>query len=133
LSDLPWQDGCMTTDESIQPREWDTAALRKDIEEWQAHTAAIVQALQNGTTRDESANWWPHREQIIAGLQWFVDLCDEELQAFGTWNEQELAASEIHELIWWEGDRLVAWVQRLIGTEVGAREQEEKTGAGDGI
>ena len=91
-------------------------ALRVTLEDYAATTTALLWALQTRAEAEESSNWQPHIAQMRAAVAQFQKLCRNEIEKIGLWREDGPDPEEVHEMIWNEGDRLVGWLRRIIGT-----------------
>lgn len=92
--------------------------LRVALEDYAATTTALLLALQTSAEAgaEESRNWRPHIAQMGAALARFTELCRDEIGKIGLWREDQPDPEEVHELVWEEGDRLVRWLQRMMGS-----------------
>ncbi len=92
--------------------------LRVVLEDYAATTAALLWALQTSTEAEaeESSNWQPHLAQMGAALARFGELCRDEIEKIGLWREDGPDPEEVHEMIWNEGEQLVRWLKRMMGT-----------------
>lgn len=97
--------------------------LRATLEDYATTTETLLERLEvcAETDAEESRNWRPHIAQMQAALARFRDLCRSEIEKIGFWREDELDAEEVHELVWGEGEQLVRWLNRMIGTEANAQ------------
>src|SRR4051794_33037693 len=104
-------------DQRNEPVRFGTEELRLTLEEYLTNTEALLARLQvcAETSAEESSNWRPHLGQMQAALVRFRDLCRAELEKIGLWCEDAAEPDEVHELVWEEGERLVRWLNRMIG------------------
>lgn len=98
-----------------EPALFGTEDLRRIIEEYAQNTAVLIDALHGSVGRDESLMWRPHLPQMHSALAHFAELCREELENLGEWREDGRDLEEIHEAVWEEGERLVHWLNRMLG------------------
>lgn len=91
--------------------------LRAALEDYATTTEALMETLQLcvETKAEQSSNWWPHIAQMQMALARFRELCRGEMGKIGLWHEGALDAEEIHELVREEGERLVQWLNRMMG------------------
>jgi hypothetical protein len=89
--------------------------LREILEEYARNTAALLGALRNSAEVEESLIWRPHLAQMHAAIAHFADTIRTELENLGTWHADGRDLEEIHELVWEEGERLVRWLNRMLG------------------
>ncbi|HEX8076243.1 MAG TPA: hypothetical protein VF511_00400 [Chthoniobacterales bacterium] len=92
--------------------------LRGALEDYAQTTEQLLVALHTSAQAEseESINWRPHLSQMQAALDRFRKLCRAEIEKIGLWCEDTLDPEEVHEVVWDEGDRLVRWLQRMMGT-----------------
>ena len=98
-----------------EPALFGTEDLRATLEEYGQNTATLITALHASIETDESLIWRPHLPQMHAALAHFAELCREELENLGAWREDGRDLEEIHESVWEEGERLVRWLNRMLG------------------
>ena len=98
-----------------EPAVFGTEDLRAILEEYAANTAKLIDALHASVETDESLLWRPHLPQMHAALAHFAELCGEELESLGKWVDDGRDCEEIHEQVWEEGERLVRWLNRMLG------------------
>lgn len=91
--------------------------LRGTLEDYAMTTEALLARLQicAETEAEEARNWRPHIAQMQRALTQFLELCRSEMEKIGLWREDGLDPEEVHELVWEEGERLVRWLNRMIG------------------
>ena len=105
-------------DEPAPVRFFGAEELRVALEDYAATTAALLWALQASAEAEPgtSSNWQPHLAQMLAALARFGELCREEIEKIGLWREDGPDPEEVHEMVWDEGERLIRWLKRMIGT-----------------
>ncbi|HEV3409826.1 MAG TPA: hypothetical protein VG095_06005 [Chthoniobacterales bacterium] len=89
--------------------------LREILEEYVRNTAALLHALRNSADTEESLIWRPHLAQMHRAISHFADTIRTELETLGTWRADGRDLEEIHEVVWEEGERLVHWLNRMLG------------------
>ena len=98
-----------------EPAVFGTEDLRDVLGEYAQNTATLMNALHASIDSDESLMWRPHLPQMQAALAHFAELCREELGNLGVWREDGRDLEEIHEQVWEQGERLVCWLNRMLG------------------
>ncbi len=104
----------MQSEDAAGPIEWDIAALKRSIEEWEGIASHILELLHETADCPASQNWRPHAAQITAVVSRFRQLCQRESEQLGFWRGDGLAADEAYERVWDEADALVKWLHRMM-------------------
>jgi len=104
----------MQSEDAAEPIEWDTAELKRSIDEWATIASQIIQLLHSTADAGTTQNWRPHAAQITAVVSRFCELCRRECQQLGGWREDGLAPAEAYERVRDQGDALVKWLMRMM-------------------
>ena len=111
-SDPPCDAGGMQSNDATEPL--DVQQLRRSLGEWAAISSHMIELLQQSADCGRTQNWRPHLTQIVAAVDAFGERCRREAEAFGCWRTDELELEEILESVRDQGQRLVAWLQRIM-------------------
>ncbi len=106
----------MKWNETTEPLGGGIEELRRALEEYDRATTALSDGLHESAAAESTMNWRPHLPQMHAALVTFAELCRDELDNVGLWREDGLEPNEVHDLVWDEGERLVQWLNRMMGT-----------------
>lgn len=108
------QTGRMQSEDTAEPLEWDIAALKRSIDEWEGIASHIIELLRDTADRADSQNWRPHAAQITAVVARFRELCRRESQQLGSWREDGLEPDDAYERVWDEAEATVKWLMRMM-------------------
>jgi hypothetical protein len=98
-----------------EPLDWDLAGIRRGLKEFEADATNLIDGLPDAAVCETSKYWRPHLHQILSAITDFRDLCREELEKIGMWREDGLQPDEVFEFVWDQADRLVNWLNRMVG------------------
>ncbi|MFL6530836.1 MAG: hypothetical protein ACJ8KX_10235, partial [Chthoniobacterales bacterium] len=107
--------GGMTWDKTNEPVLFGTEQLREILEDYAATTSHLMDALHAAAESGELSNWRPHIPQMHAALAHFAELCSDEIEDLSRWCADGRDLEEVHESVWNEGERLVRWLNRMLG------------------
>lgn len=107
--------GGMIWDKTNKPVLFGTAELQEILEDYAATTSHLIDALHAAAESGESNNWRPHIPQMHAALAHFAELCRDEIANLASWRADGRDLEEVHESVWDEGERLVRWLNRMLG------------------
>lgn len=88
--------------------------LRQRLEEWAAIAARMIDLLHETADCDGSRDWRPHLAQIVTAVDAFGDRCRSDSRELGFSRTDYLDADETLGRARAQGQRLVAWLQRMI-------------------
>ena len=102
----------MKSDDATEPLE--IQELRRSLCEWAAISAQMIHLLHESADCEKSRNWRPHLGQIVSAVRAFGDRCRAEAQEVGCWRADGLEPDEAFDRVRDQGQRLVAWLQRIM-------------------
>ena len=105
----------MQSNDTTGPIPSDMAELKSSFNEWDRIASQLLDLLHASAGCEKSAIWRPHLMQMDKAVRQYRDRCREETERIGHWREDGLECEQLYDLIWDQGDRLVAWLQRIIG------------------
>ncbi|MFL6539191.1 MAG: hypothetical protein ACJ8HU_00350 [Chthoniobacterales bacterium] len=105
----------MTWNKMDEPVLFGPAQLKEILEDYASTTAQLIDALHASIESGEAMNWRPHLPQMHAALAHFAELCRDEIDNLDCWREGGRDLEERHEFVWDEGERLVRWLNRMLG------------------
>ena len=105
----------MIWDKLNEPVLFGPEQLKEILEDYARTTSHLMDALHGAAESDESKNWRPHIPQMHAALAHFSELCRDEIENIGSWRTDGRDLEDVHESVWNEGERLVRWLNRMLG------------------
>ena len=102
----------MKSDDATEPV--DVQELRRHLGEWAAISSQMIDLLHGSADTEKSLNWRPHLGQIVSAVRAFGDRCRAEAREVGGWRADGLEPDEAFQLVRDQGQRLVAWLQRIM-------------------
>jgi hypothetical protein len=95
---------------------WEPEDYLQQVMEREATCTEVMELIQDKARLDSSKNWAHHLPQILNAVDFFRELCRDEIEHYGEWRYHGFQIDEVIDFIDEDLDELTKWICRMTNT-----------------
>jgi hypothetical protein len=99
-----------------QENPWQPEDYLQQLKERMRLCTDVMEFVEDRAQWESSKNWAPHLPQILDAIDFFRDLCREEIAHYGEWRHHGFQIDEVIAFIDGDLEELARWICRITNT-----------------